>query len=359
MNSHKPEVFIALAHANRFFMKKKIKVGISVGDIAGVSCELIAKTFADSRFFEICLPIVYGSFEILKAERSNLQLNELRLNKISSAQDAEQNKLNVMEIFDAQPSFSPGVSSDETGRAAYLSLSRATEDLAANRIDVLLTAPISKDTMYWGEQKFKGHTEYLANYSHEPNPLMIMVYDRLKVGVVTGHVSLKEVSRNLNVDLITEKIERMNSSLIQDFNITRPRIAVLGLNPHNGDRGMMGNEESDVIEPSILKARDKGILAFGPYAGDGFFGSGNYLNFDGILAMYHDQGLIPFKALSKNEGANFTAGLPIVRTSPDHGPALDLAGKNAASETSFRNAIYVAVDVFRNRLNRRTVTSTP
>ncbi|HBH05823.1 MAG TPA: 4-hydroxythreonine-4-phosphate dehydrogenase PdxA [Flavobacteriales bacterium] len=338
-------------------MNQKIKVAISVGDVAGVGMEIIAKTFADSRLFEVCLPIVYGSFELLKNERSNLQLHDLKLNKISKVQDASPSKLNVMEIFDAKPSFTPGISSKETGQAAYLSLSRATEDLAATRVDVLLTTPITKDTMQWGEQKFKGHTEYLAHYSHEPNPLMLMIHEGLKVGVVTGHVSLKEVPKNLSVSLIMDKIERMNSSLIQDFNVVRPRIAVLGLNPHNGDHGMMGNEEIEMIEPSINKSKEKGILAFGPYAADGFFGSGNYLNFDGILAMYHDQGLVPFKALSKNEGVNFTAGLPIVRTSPDHGPALDLAGKNAASETSFRNSIYVAIDVFRNRSNYKNLTA--
>ena len=235
----------------------------------------------------------------------------------------------------------------------------ATDDLASSKIDVLVTAPINKHNVQSSEFKFPGHTEFLAKLSNVDKALMLMVADNLKVAVVSGHIPLKEVAKTLTKEKIVEAITQLNESLIKDFGISRPKIAVMGLNPHAGDNGVIGDEEKEIIIPAIAEAKGKGILAFGPYSADGFFGSSTYTHYDGILAMYHDQGLVPFKSLSFGNGVNYTAGLPIVRTSPDHGTGFDIAGKNEASESSFRNALYLAMDIYRNRNEHKEMTANP
>jgi 4-hydroxythreonine-4-phosphate dehydrogenase len=252
-----------------------------------------------------------------------------------------------------------GESTAEAGQYAFKSLEAATKDLASNKIDVLVTAPINKNNIQSESFKFPGHTEYLAEYANIEYPLMMLTHNDLRVGTVTGHLPLKEVAESIYYEDILHKLEVFHKSLQQDFRITRPKIAVLGLNPHNGDNGTLGSEEQEVIIPAIEEANKQGILAMGPFAADGFFGSPGYKKFDGILAMYHDQGLTPFKTLSFDQGVNFTAGLPIVRTSPDHGTAYDIAGKNLASASSFRNAVFLAIDIFKNRKEFRSISSNP
>ncbi|MBD79104.1 MAG: 4-hydroxythreonine-4-phosphate dehydrogenase PdxA [Crocinitomicaceae bacterium] len=339
--------------------KKKIKVGVSIGDYNGVGLEVIIKSFLDSRMMEGCTPIVYGSTSLAKDYRKALNIQDFSFNFISDAAKANSKKVNLVTVWEEKNELTLGESTGDAGRCAFLSLEAATNDLASNKIDVLVTAPINKNNIQSDEFDFPGHTEYLADYANVETPLMILSAGDLRVGTITGHIPLKEVSENLYHDEIVTKIEIFEKSLKQDFRITKPRIAILGLNPHNGDNGTIGSEESEVIIPAVEEAMSKGILAFGPFPADGFFGSPAYKKFDGILSMYHDQGLTPFKALSFDEGVNFTAGLPIVRTSPDHGTGYDIAGKGIASETSFRNAVYLAIDIYNNRKDFKKLSESP
>lgn len=306
--------------------------------------------------FELCTPIIYGNQNISKAYRKQLGTQDFSFNMINAHDKKNLKKINILGVDESEFEIKFGSVTPEAGKLAYKSITSATDALAANHADVLVTAPIHKQNIPWESENIKGHTEYLAHYANEDHPLMMMVHNNLRVGVVTGHVPLKEVSSVLTKEKIITTLEVFKKSLTQDFNIHQPKIAVLGLNPHAGDNGVIGKEENDIIIPALEEFNTSGNIAIGPFASDGFFGSGQFKKYDGVLAMYHDQGLIPFKTISNNEGVNFTAGLPIVRTSPDHGTAFDISGKNQAEPNSFRNAIYLAADIYTNRRNYRELT---
>lgn len=337
----------------------KLKVGISIGDVNGIGMEVIIKTFMDNRMLNLCTPIVYGSSKIAGYHRKAMGVNDFSFNIIKDATEANVKKANLVNCWEEQIDINLGEATEVAGEYAIKSLEFAVKDLASGKIDVLVTAPFNKKTVQSKDFDFPGHTEYLQAYSNEESSLMFLVAGSLRIGVATGHVPLKEVSEHLTKELITEKIQLMHASLIRDFGIIKPKIAVLGLNPHAGDNGLLGTEEQEVIAPVVKKMREEGMIVYGPFASDGFFGSPALGQYDGILAMYHDQGLTPFKALSFEDGVNFTAGLPIVRTSPDHGTGYDIAGKNEASEQSFRKAVYLAIDIYRNRLVQKEIMSNP
>ncbi len=329
--------------------RDKIRIGITCGDINGIGMELIIKILNDAAFNQSFTTVTYASGKIAGYYRKNMGLNDFSFNIINAAEEIKQNKPNLINVWNDEVIINPGQANETGGKYALKSLEAATKDLAAGKIDVLVTAPINKATIQNDRFNFPGHTEYLAKMSNVSEALMFMVSDDLRVGVVTGHIPVNQVAQNLSKDKIGRVARLMNQSLIRDFGIRKPKIAILGLNPHAGENGLLGDEEKNIIEPAIASLQSEAILALGPFSADGFFGSGNHKNFDGILAMYHDQGLIPFKALSFGNGVNFTAGLPIVRTSPDHGTAYELVGKESADESSFRNAIYLATDIFVNR----------
>ncbi len=338
---------------------KQVRVGISIGDMNGIAPEVIIKSLMDSRILQSCLPIIYGSSKVLSFYKKNLNLNDFNYQTIKNADEAKGKKVFVINVDDKEPQINPGEVSEEAGKLAFDSLEKATQDLASGKVDILVTAPISKEAISKAGFKFPGHTEYLADMSGLDEALMIMVSRELRVGLVTTHIPLKEVSSAINQDLILSKIKAFNECLRKDFGIRKPKIAVLGINPHAGEGGKMGDEENEIISPAIRKAGNEDILAFGPYPADGFFGSNSRSDFDGVLAMYHDQGLTAFKALAFDEGVNFTAGLPIVRTSPDHGTAFDIAGKGIASGDSMRQAIYTAIDVYLNNQLEKEITADP
>lgn len=340
-------------------MSQNIKVGISIGDINGIGVEVIMKSLEDTRILESITPVIYGSARIFSFYRKALNMPNFNYIKINQATDAKDKQINLVNLWEEEIKISMGESTSEGGTYAFKSLKEATNDLASGKIDVLITAPINKKNIQSEEFNFPGHTEYLTKLSNAEDSLMFMIKENLRVGLVTNHVAVNMIGKELSKDLILQKISIMNQSLLRDFGIVRPKIAVLGLNPHAGENGMIGEEETTLITPAIELAHKNGILAYGPYASDGLFGSGNYVNFDGILAMYHDQGLTPFKALAGGTGINYTAGLPIVRTSPDHGTAYEIAGQGIASEESFRNAIYLACDIFQNRKNYKIMTANP
>ena len=339
--------------------EKKIVVGITHGDINGIGYEIILKCLSDVKITEICTPIVYGSSKVASFHRKALNIENFSFNLIKNASEANSKRANIINCTDEEVKVEPGKVSAESGKAALDSLQRAVSDLQKGDIDVLVTAPINKESIQSKDFKFPGHTEYLQEKWKSDQVLMFMVSDNMKIGVVTGHIPISEVSQNIKAKQILQKLKLMNRSLIEDFGIRRPRIAVLGLNPHSGDNGLIGNEEQEEIIPALKTAREEKIIALGPYSADGFFSSGNYAKFDAILAMYHDQGLIPFKSLAFEDGVNFTAGLPIVRTSPAHGTAFDIADKNQASPDSFRKALFMACDIFRKRLEYKTLTANP
>lgn len=326
-----------------------LRVGITHGDTNGVGYEIILKAFAEQTMFEVCTPVVFGSAKIGSYHRKALGI-ETQFHFVNSAKDAVDGRLNLVNCFDNDVNVEFGRTSQEAGRAAYWALEAATEALKNGEIDVLVTAPICKNAIQSPDFNFAGHTEYLANRIGEGNePLMVLANDVMRVALVTTHLPISEVTAAITKENVAKKIRQLNKSLQHDFLISAPRIAVLGLNPHNGDDGVMGHEEKEAIAPAVQEAVEQGIQCFGPYPADGFFGAGMFSHFDAVLAMYHDQGLAPFKALSMDNGVNITAGLPYVRTSPDHGTAFDIAGCNKASEASFRQAIYTAIDIHRNR----------
>jgi len=330
---------------------KKIRVAITQGDTNGVGYEVILKAFADPAILELCTPIIYGSPKIANFHRKALNL-DTPFSTISSADEARDGRLNILTCFDDDVKVELGVPSEEAGKAAFRALDRAMTDFRSNLYDVLVTAPINKATIQNPEFHFHGHTEYIETSLGEGRKaLMILMNDSLRVALVTTHLPIKDVAEAITKQIIVEKATIFHESLRRDFRISSPRIAVLALNPHAGDDGLLGSEEKEIIMPAVEELAEKGIQAFGPYAADGFFGSGAYCHFDGVLAMYHDQGLAPFKTIAIDNGVNYTAGLPIIRTSPDHGTAYDIAGKGVADENSFRQAIYTAIDVFRNRQN--------
>lgn len=324
-----------------------IRVGISVGDLNGVGIELILKTFEDKRTYELCTPVVYASDKVMSFYKKALKYN-YPINFIKDAEGIADGKLNVVKVWDEMVELQPGTPTSVSGQKAFESLAAATEALNKNEIDVLLTAPISKDNIQSDEFNFPGHTEYLES-KIEGESLMILMSNDIKVGLVTGHVPVSQVSEILNKELICKKIDIMYQSLLKDFGVSKPRIAVLGLNPHCGDHGVIGKEDDELIRPILAEYQEKGQLVYGPYAADGFFGSQAYLKFDGVISMYHDQGLVGFKAISFGEGVNFTAGLAKVRVSPDHGTAFDVAGKGMANTSSFKEALHKGISIIKKR----------
>ncbi len=338
---------------------EKIKVGITHGDINGIGYEIIFKALSDMRMFEICTPIIYGSSKIAAYHRKTLNINNFSLNNIKTANEAHPKRANIINCVDDNVRVELGKETKMGGEAAYAALDAAVKDLKENKIDVLITAPIHKKNIQSDHFKFPGHTEYLESEFKSDGSLMLLISDVMRVGVVTGHIPVKDVAASLTQEKIIKKLQILNKSLLEDFRIRKPKIAVLGLNPHAGDNGLIGKEELDIIIPAVNKAKDMNIMAFGPYPADGFFGSSNINKFDAILAMYHDQGLIPFKTIAFDQGVNFTAGLPIVRTSPDHGTAFEIAGQGKANEESFRQAIYSAIDIFNNRDEYKELSKNP
>jgi 4-hydroxythreonine-4-phosphate dehydrogenase len=340
-----------------------IKIGITQGDINGIGYEVILKTFSDERVFDMCIPVLFGSQKTAGFYKKLIETEDTKpaeFNIIHDLNKAVQGKLNIFPCSDENIQVEPGRSTQASGRAALKSLEKAVEELKKGAIEGLLTAPINKHNIQSDKFHFAGHTEYLeSHFATDKKSLMILLNENIRVALATGHIALSEVKSNLTTKKIVEKLILFNKSLKEDFAIVRPRIAVLALNPHAGDNGFIGNEEKEIIQPAITEAEKTGISVFGPYAADGFFGSQNPDLFDGILAMYHDQGLAPFKALAMDSGVNFTAGLSIIRTSPAHGTAYDIAGKNQASENSFRHALYTLSDIHRNRINYKSATSNP
>ncbi|GAB4022010.1 hypothetical protein GCM10028808_68510 [Spirosoma migulaei] len=328
----------------------RLVIGISLGDYNGIGPEVILKALQYNRLQKICTPVIYGSMRILNRYRNLLNLKDWNLNGAQTIGQISHKLTNVITCWpDQNQEIQPGQVTPEAGQAALACLQRAVDDLKNGKLDALVTAPINKYNIQSEEFKFPGHTEYLAQEFGVEDNLMFMVSETLRIGVVTGHVPLGRVRQNVTRERIVQKLHMMMQSLKQDFGIEKPKIAVLGLNPHAGEEGLLGSEEQDIIKPLLIELANKGELVFGPYPADGFFGTRAYKKFDAVLAMYHDQGLIPFKAIAFEEGVNFTAGMPAVRTSPDHGTAYDIAGKDLADETSMLQAIYTAIDVARNR----------
>ena len=329
----------------------KLIIGITQGDINSISYEVILKTLLESKVYEPNAVVIYGSAKVAAYHKKALDINQLSINVINSVEEAEWGAVNLINCTDDDVKVEFGKSTPIAGKASFQALEAATVDMKAGLIDVLVTGPINKKNIQSSTFQFPGHTEYLEQvFGNGDKALMLMVSDVLRVAVATGHIALSEVPSALSVPLLVEKINLLDQSLKKDFGVIKPRIAVLALNPHAGEEGLLGREEIEIIAPAIQKAQDQGCYCFGPIAADGFFGADYFDRYDAILAMYHDQGLIPFKALCRDEGVNFTAGLPIVRTSPAHGTAYALAGNNEASESSFRSALYLACDVYRNRV---------
>lgn len=337
----------------------KIRIGITQGDVNGVGYEVILKTFADPVMLELCTPIIYGSPKVAAYHRKSLDL-PTNFSIVNSASEAGHNRLSVVNCTDDEVKVEFSKPDAEAGKAALGALEKAIEEYKEGLIDVIVTAPINKHTIQSEGFAFPGHTEYIEErLGNGAKSLMILMKEDFRVALVTGHIPLRDVASSITKELIQEKLVIFNHSLKQDFGIGAPRIAVLALNPHAGDNGLLGTEEQEIIIPAVQEMAAKGMLCYGPYPADGFMGSGNFTHFDGVLAMYHDQGLAPFKALAMDEGVNYTAGLPIVRTSPAHGTAYDIAGKGVACEDSFRQAVYVAIDVFRNRVRDKQAHANP
>ncbi len=340
-------------------MKKaeNIIVGISVGDLNGIGSEVILKTFEDNRMLELCTPVIFANVKILSFIRKSFE-STIPLHGIDRLDQIVIGKVNVFNLWREGVDLNLGTNDDKVGQYAIKSFVAATKALQNEEIDVLVTAPINKYNIQSEEFKFPGHTDYL-NQELEGDALMLMVQDSLRVGLLTDHIPINEVASHLTEELIVKKIETINQTLIQDFGITKPKIAVLGLNPHCGDGGVIGNEDDTIIRPTLKKIFDNGTLVFGPFPADGFFGSNQYEKYDAIIATYHDQGLIPFKTLSFGNGVNYTAGLNKVRTSPDHGTAYDIAGMNKADHNSFKEAVYLAIDVYNARNQHAEISQKP
>lgn len=340
--------------------REKIVIGITQGDINGIGYEVILKTLSESRVLDAFVPVIYGSPKVAAFHRKQLDIQGINLNIVNSVEELNPKRINIINCSDDEIKVELGRSTVEAGKAAFAALEQATEDLRKGALDAIVTAPINKKNIQSADFHFPGHTEYLEEKFGTGTPsLMLLMNDVMRVAVVTGHIPVAEVSNAITKELIIEKLLVFNKALKEDFMIVRPRIAVLGLNPHAGDEGVIGDEEQKIIIPALKEAEKQGVVCVGPYAADGFFGSGQFSKFDGILAMYHDQGLIPFKTISMDSGVNFTAGLSVIRTSPAHGTAYDLAGKNMASEDSFRQAIYTACDIYQNRMINKEITANP
>ncbi|MFK8061418.1 MAG: 4-hydroxythreonine-4-phosphate dehydrogenase PdxA [Polaribacter sp.] len=335
----------------------KIIVGISIGDLNGIGVEVILKTFQDKRMLDFCTPVIFGSTKVVSYHKKALNL-EVPVHGITSISQLNHHKINILNIWKEDVAIDLGKATKESGLYAAKSLDFAVSHLKDNKIDVLLTAPINKETIQSDDFNFPGHTEYLEA-KLEGKSLMILMTDELRIGLITGHIPISKVAETITSELIKEKIATIHTSLIKDFGISKPKIAVLSLNPHCGDKGVIGKEDDELIKPTIDEVKETGKLVFGPYAADGFFGSETYKQFDGVLATYHDQGLAPFKALSFGNGVNYTAGLGEIRTSPDHGTGFDIAGKNKANPSSFKEALFTAIQIFKTRNQHKELTKRP
>ncbi len=341
-------------------MSKRIVLGITQGDSNGIGYEVIIKALSDARMLDMCIPVVYGCSRTFGMYRKLIpETEQITTNIVNTASDARPKRVNIVNAVPDSVPIDIGQPTADGARAAIIALRAAVADLKANLIDALVTAPFSKHTVAQSEFGFPGHTEYLINEFGAKDGLMFLCADSLRVGVVTNHLPLSKVSSAITIERLMSKIRLMNHSLIRDFGVVRPKIAVLGLNPHAGDGGSLGTEEVDTIIPAINQANSENILAFGPYSPDGFFATNTQYKFDAVLAMYHDQGLIPFKALAFDKGVNFTAGLPIVRTSPDHGTAFEIAGKSIANPGPMISSIYTAIDICNNRANYDDISANP
>jgi 4-hydroxythreonine-4-phosphate dehydrogenase len=340
-------------------MKKaeNIIVGISIGDLNGIGSEVVLKTLEDSRMLELCTPVIFANVKIMSFIKKNLE-SGVPLHGIDKLDQILPGKINVLNLWKEGVDLNLGVNDDKVGQYAIKSFIAATNALKEGLVDVLVTAPINKYNIQSEDFKFPGHTDYL-NQELEGNALMLMVQGNLRVGLLTDHIPVSEVASRLTEELIKEKIETVRKSLIQDFSINKPKIAVLGLNPHCGDGGVIGKEDDTILKPTLKKIFEKGTLVFGPFAADGFFGSGQYEKYDAVIAAYHDQGLVPFKTLSFGRGVNYTAGLSKIRTSPDHGTAYDIAGKGMADYNSFKEAVYLALDIYRSRSRYTEISEKP
>ena len=340
-------------------MKKaeNIIVGISIGDLNGIGSEVVLKTFEDSRMLELCTPVIFANVKQLSFIKRNLE-SEINLHGIDRLDQLVVGKVNVLNVWREGFDLNLGTNDETVGEYAIKSFVTATQALKEGKVDVLVTAPINKYNIQSDTFKFPGHTDYLAQ-ELEGDALMFMVQDNLRVGLLTDHIPVSEVASHLTEALITKKIETIKQSLIQDFSINKPRIAVLGVNPHCGDGGVIGNEDDTILKPTLKKIFEKGTLVFGPFPADGFFGSNQYEKYDAVIATYHDQGLIPFKTLSFGNGVNYTAGLDKIRTSPDHGTAYDIAGKGIADFNSFKEAVYLAIDIFHSRNQYQEISQNP
>ncbi len=336
-----------------------MRIAISIGDLNGIGAEVILKTFSEHTILNRCTPVIYASQKSIAWWRKHLQLESFNFNTIPSIDKAIAKQINVVEVWSEELEITPGKELPVTGKYAIKSFEAACKDVAAGKADAIVTAPISKKNVKSNEFPYSGHTEYLAKLFGGNEALMMMVSDTLRVGLATVHIPVQEISQNLTIEKVSRKIDLLAQSLRKDFAIETPKIAVLGVNPHAGEGGTIGQEEKTILIPAIQKAKDKKIMTFGPYSSDGFFGNASYKQFDAVLAMYHDQGLIPFKTLAFDSGVNYSAGLSIVRTSPDHGTAFDIAGKNEADESSFRSAVFAAIDIARNRQAYAEMTANP
>jgi 4-phospho-D-threonate 3-dehydrogenase / 4-phospho-D-erythronate 3-dehydrogenase len=336
---------------------ENIVVGISIGDINGIGCEVILKALEDSRMLEFCTPVLFGNVKTISHTKKIID-SPLNFQRINTVKDLIHGKINVINVWNDQNNSVPGIADEEAGKLALLSLEAATNALKESSIDVLVTAPINKKNIQSEKFQFPGHTDYLEK-ELGGNALMFMIHDEIKVGLLTDHVPVNEVSQYITEKRIRQKVFLMINSLTQDFSITKPKIALLGLNPHCGDNGVIGTEDDTVIKPTINALFEEGHYVFGPFSADSFFGSKSYKKYDAVLAAYHDQGLIPFKTLSFGEGVNYTAGLSKVRTSPDHGTAYEIAGQGSADATSFREAIYKAIDIFKSRSIYEEISAEP
>ncbi len=337
--------------------QKKVKVGISIGDLNGIGGEIILKTFQDERMLEFCTPVIFANktFLIFLKKHFDLQLNFHAINQASQAVDG---KINVVNVWKENPDIHFGKEEKALGKYTLASLETAVKALKQHQVNTLVTAPINKNVIQSDQFKFPGHTNYLAK-ELQGESLMFMIGEELKVGLLTDHVPIKDVASLITPQRIEKKIAIISKSLQQDFKVQRPKIAVLGINPHSGDKGVIGREDEDVLKPTLKKLSDAGNMVFGPYAADSFFGSGNYRHFDAIIAAYHDQGLTPFKTLSFGHGVNYTAGLSEVRTSPDHGTAYEIAGKGHANHQSFRDAVFLSLTIYKNRTEYKQLTANP
>ncbi|MBE7641500.1 MULTISPECIES: 4-hydroxythreonine-4-phosphate dehydrogenase PdxA [Salegentibacter] len=336
---------------------EKVKLGISIGDLNGIGSEIVLKTFDDSRMLDFCTPIIFASTKVLTFLKKQFKLS-LHFQGIDDASKAIDGKINVVNVWKEGVNINFGEEDPKVGSYAFKSLQAATSALKEDQIDVLVTAPINKHSIQSAEFNFPGHTDYLAK-ELEGESLMFMITDTLKIGLLTDHVALKDIANTITPQLIEKKLKIIQDTLKQDFRVQKPKIAVLGINPHSGDNGVIGKEDEEVLKPTLQKLRDKGDLVFGPFSADSFFGSKNYVNFDAVVASYHDQGLIPFKTLSFGNGVNFTAGLSKVRTSPDHGTAFEIAGTNSANINSFKEAVFRAIEIYKCREEYKELTKNP